>query len=382
MVGPFELPGYDVLAPLDATGRSWRAVCLEDGRRVVLRRWTGGAARVAEVRRRAALWGSVAGDGVVAVRDVVVLGDDLVVVSDLARGGGLDTVVGRRGGLTPGQVVTAVAPVARTLAAAHARGLVHGRIALSNVVLDEDGRPMLTDWLLAGNGEAAADVAALVAMALGCLLDDAPADLSAALRSASDAHSLADALLSTVSAEPLLAASTTPSVERPPDDQPVAARHGLMGAAAVAAAAIALVLGVGSLWGSGDSSAAGTTLPPRVTTSVMPTPTPTSTVSDWTSIVLALERRRMHALDRADRRILATCEQRGTRLWRHDVRLLTHARLHHIPVRVRSVRVQSVRVGLAVLRVADAFSSYRVVTLRLRRIDGAWLIAGVSRRSP
>jgi len=319
------------------------------------------------------------------VRDVVALGDDVVVVTDLARGGGLAALVARRRSLTAGQVVTLVAPIAQTLAAVHERGLAHGRVSMSNVVLDQDGRPVLTDWSLAGDGDSAADVAALAAMALHCLGDEAPDSVLSALRSATDGRTLAVALLSSVPAEPLLALPTTPADNALPADPHPATRRGAVGIIAVVAIAVAVALGGGILWGRSDSAAGGA-MQPRIPLTATLTPTAKQVGVDWVRLVQHLERQRVRALINGDAASLARIEIRGTPLWRHDARLLTqlrdtHARLSGRQVRVRSVRVQSVQRRLVVLRVADAFSSYNAVDLRLRRVNGAWLIAGVSRRS-
>jgi hypothetical protein len=370
VAGPFALDGYDVLAPLGSTGRSWRAVCLADGRRVVLRRWVGAAARVGDARRRAALWGSVAGGdvaaggGVVAVRDVLVVGDDLVVVSDLVEGGGLEALLARRESLSSGQVVTLVVPLAQTLAVAHARGLAHGRISMGAVVLDGDGRPMLTDWALAGDGEASMDVAALSAMALQCLVADAPTAVGSVLRAAVDARALAHDLLTAVVAESLVVEPAPVVDGAATADEPVTPPRGLVGAVVLVAAAVALAVGGGVLWGRHDTSAGGAMLPRRSTTA---TPTPASTREgvDWTAVVRALERRRVQALADVDRARLAAVEVRGTTLWRHDAREVSrlhdaHAHLRGLRVDVRSVHAQVVQRARVVVRVVDTLSSYDV----------------------
>jgi outer membrane biosynthesis protein TonB len=90
---------------------------------------------------------------------------------------------------TPGQVVTALAPVAQALAALHAAGLAHGEVGADVVAVDADGRPTL---LGAGvraalheiapreipDADADADVSALLALAqqqaAACTDDAAP----------------------------------------------------------------------------------------------------------------------------------------------------------------------------------------------------------------
>ncbi|WP_278246986.1 serine/threonine-protein kinase [Klenkia brasiliensis] len=72
-------------------------------------------------------------------------GEQVALVLDLLAGGSLADLLARRGRLRPGEVVTAVAPVAAALAHLHDRGIVHGDLSPGNVVLTAEGRPMLTD---------------------------------------------------------------------------------------------------------------------------------------------------------------------------------------------------------------------------------------------
>ena len=71
-------------------------------------------------------------------------GGPLVLVDEVS-GPTLAALVGARGTLSPGEVVTLVISVARGLAALHGAGLVHGDVAPSNVVIDPSGRPVLID---------------------------------------------------------------------------------------------------------------------------------------------------------------------------------------------------------------------------------------------
>jgi hypothetical protein len=69
----------------------------------------------------------------------------VALVLDLLAGGSLAALLARRGRLRPGEVVTAIAPVAAALAHAHARGVVHGDLSPGNIVFTGAGRPVLTD---------------------------------------------------------------------------------------------------------------------------------------------------------------------------------------------------------------------------------------------
>lgn len=154
MTGTWALPGYDVEVMLGfgATGEVWRARQLATGETVALKRLRPGAgpAAVEALRREAAVLRSLDTPYVVGLRDVVGTGSEAVLVLDHAAGGSLAALLSRRGHLSPAEVVTVAAPLAEALAAAHARGLVHGDVSPSNVLFTAEGMPLLTDLGLAG----------------------------------------------------------------------------------------------------------------------------------------------------------------------------------------------------------------------------------------
>ena len=81
----------------------------------------------------------------------------MALVLELLAGGSLAALLARRGRLRPGEVVTAIAPVAAALAHAHGNGVVHGDLSPGNIVFTAEGRPVLTDLGVARVlGEAAA----------------------------------------------------------------------------------------------------------------------------------------------------------------------------------------------------------------------------------
>ncbi|MCS0639172.1 serine/threonine protein kinase [Streptomyces sp. LP05-1] len=76
---------------------------------------------------------------VVAVRDLVVDGNDLALVMDLVRGTDLRTRLDRERRLAPEAAVAIIADVAEGLAAAHASGVVHRDVKPENILLDMEG---------------------------------------------------------------------------------------------------------------------------------------------------------------------------------------------------------------------------------------------------
>ena len=159
-----EVPGYAVHERLGAGASSvvWRATRRADGTEVAVKlvsAWgdADSAAREAEVLR------SLPVEGLVRVHDAFTLADDpsrVAVVLDLVGGGSLAALLAARGHLTAGETVTVVTPVARTLGALHALGVVHADVSPGNVLLERSGRPLLADLGVARLvGEAPGEVA-------------------------------------------------------------------------------------------------------------------------------------------------------------------------------------------------------------------------------
>ncbi|TDW75583.1 serine/threonine-protein kinase [Kribbella pratensis] len=88
----------------------------------------------------------------------------LIVISQYLPAGSLARLLSRRGHLSRGELVTLLAPLAEAVSFLHRSHLSHGAITPHNVLLDADGRPVLTDAAL-HPAPPATDLTALAALA-------------------------------------------------------------------------------------------------------------------------------------------------------------------------------------------------------------------------
>ncbi len=147
---PPVVPGYTLEALLGrgGSGEVWRAVPRRGGAAVAVKVLVAGDPE--RQAREAALLGELDHPHLVRLVEVVHQprrgGEARVaLVLELLAGGSLAALLARRGRLRPGEVVTAVAPVAAALAHAHENGVVHGDLSPGNIVFTGEGRPVLTD---------------------------------------------------------------------------------------------------------------------------------------------------------------------------------------------------------------------------------------------
>jgi hypothetical protein len=147
---PPLVPGYtlDALLGRGGSGEVWRAVPRRGGAPVAVKVLVAGDPE--RQAREAALLGELDHPHLVRLVEVVHQprrgGEARVaLVLELLAGGSLAALLARRGRLRPGEVVTAIAPVAAALAHAHENGVVHGDLSPGNIVFTAEGRPVLTD---------------------------------------------------------------------------------------------------------------------------------------------------------------------------------------------------------------------------------------------
>lgn len=144
------MPGYTLqdLLGRGGSGQVWRAVPRGGGAPVAVKVLLDGDPE--RQAREAALLAEFDHPHLVRLHEVVHLPrrggtPQVALVLDLLAGGSLADLLARRGRLRPGEVVTAIAPVAAALAAAHEHGVVHGDLSPGNILFTAEGRPVLTD---------------------------------------------------------------------------------------------------------------------------------------------------------------------------------------------------------------------------------------------
>ena len=144
------VPGYTLEARLGrgGSGEVWRAVPRRGGAPVAVKVLVAGDPE--RQAREAALLGELDHPHLVRLLEVVHQpqrggAPRVALVLELLAGGSLAALLARRGRLRPGEVVTAIAPVAAALAHAHGNGVVHGDLSPGNIVFTAEGRPVLTD---------------------------------------------------------------------------------------------------------------------------------------------------------------------------------------------------------------------------------------------
>jgi len=274
---------------------------------------------------------------------------------DQPEGGTLAELLARRGPLSAGEVVTALAPVAAVLAEAHAAGLVHGRLCLRDVLLTTSGKPLLdgTGLLGVSVADASVDVVSLGRL-VGSLL--APADRHLLQELIDDAvvarltmADLADRLLNACEAEPLAGVGVPdPPVLVPllsgPSGRPDGPQRGRRRWLVMPLAVIAVAGVAATAWSSRVPSA-------------VPAPRPVV----WAAVLEGLDESRAAAFAAADPALLAKVYPAGSPLLTADRRALSSlagARAVGLRHEVRSVRPVYVGEERVELEVVEALRPY------------------------
>src|SRR5574341_818151 len=149
-----RLGSYEIRGPLGAGGMGevYRAWDARLGREVAVKVLPQSAATDPERLRRfeqeAKAAGALNHPNVLAVHDVGTHESVPFIVSELLEG---DTLRGqiRAGGLTPRKAIEYAVQIARGLAAAHQRGIVHRDVKPENVFVTRDGHVKILDFGLA-----------------------------------------------------------------------------------------------------------------------------------------------------------------------------------------------------------------------------------------
>ncbi|CAA9244247.1 MAG: hypothetical protein AVDCRST_MAG52-1823 [uncultured Blastococcus sp.] len=147
---PPVVPGYvlETLLGRGGSGEVWRALPRRGGEAVAVKVLVAGEPE--RQAREAVMLGALDHPHLVRLIEVVHQPRRggvarVALVLELLAGGSLAALLARRGRLRPGEVVTAIAPVAAALAHAHGAGVVHGDLSPGNIVFTAEGRPVLTD---------------------------------------------------------------------------------------------------------------------------------------------------------------------------------------------------------------------------------------------
>jgi hypothetical protein len=149
MRSEWRLPGYRIEQSLGAgsSGDVWRARVVSTGVPVALKRiWLSDAAQRKSALSEAAMLSTLDHPHLMKLHEVRHLDDEaIVLVLDLAAGGSLAALLARRGRLTVGETIAAIAPIGAALAYAHQSGIVHGDVSSANILFTDIGLPLLAD---------------------------------------------------------------------------------------------------------------------------------------------------------------------------------------------------------------------------------------------
>jgi tRNA A-37 threonylcarbamoyl transferase component Bud32 len=151
---PETVGNYRIVTALDAGGQAavYRAVHTGLGKDVVLKLSHQPLPADQAEQDRLAVEGRILADldhpHLARVYDLGLHEGRPYLVMEYLRGSNLEQHA-RQAGLAPREAAALVAKVARALAVAHGRGVIHGDVKPKNILLDETGRPRLIDFGMA-----------------------------------------------------------------------------------------------------------------------------------------------------------------------------------------------------------------------------------------
>jgi hypothetical protein len=177
MTSPPHLRGYVTEQRLGrgASAEVWQARVVASGARVALKRIAlRDADHLGRAQSEAALLAALDHPNLIRVHALIPDGDAAVLVLDLADGGSLADLLASRGRLTPGEVITALAPIAAALQYVHDEAVLHGDVSPANILFTTAGVALLSDVgaaRLTGDDADAESTPAYVdpAVAAGCI---------------------------------------------------------------------------------------------------------------------------------------------------------------------------------------------------------------------